>query len=246
MAHFRTGLLLAVFGAVLCCVCGCAGSDSGAVVDVADFEQPEAGSFEYRLCIGDKVRVMFQLDDTLDYTAPVSPAGTIGVPSGGEVAAAGRTVEEVRSDLETMMAELLLDPSASVVLESVSERLVYVLGEVKSPGSVTIPGGIRLSMALAEAGGILSSGKPSSVMVVRTTGVPEAVAIKVDVSKLLSGDDLSQDLPLEPYDVVFVPKSVIGKVDEFVDLFFNKIVPAQIFYLRGYDMAQKNPYNAYQ
>jgi hypothetical protein len=36
---------------------------------------------------------------------------------------------------------------------------------------------------------------------------------------------------------VYVPKSVIGQVDEFVDLFMNRIAPAQLFYLRGYDMA---------
>jgi protein involved in polysaccharide export with SLBB domain len=246
MAEIRTGLLLAVVGATLCCVCGCAGTDGGVAVDLADYEQPAVDSTEYRLRIGDSVRIMFQADRTLDYDAPVSPAGTIGVPSGGEVAAAGRTAEEVRGDIEVMMAELLLDPRASVVLSSVREQPVYVLGEVKSPGAVSGADVISLSMALAEAGGMLSSGKPSSVMVVRTSGVAEAVAIKVDVSKFLSGRDLSQDLPLEPYDIVFVPKSVIGKVNEFVDLFFTSIAPAQLFYLRGYDIAKRRPLNLYQ
>lgn len=246
MAQIRTGLLLAVVGAALCCVCGCAGTDGGAAVDLADYEQPAVDFTEYRLRIGDSVRIMFQADRTLDYDAPVSPAGTIGVPTGGEVAAAGRTVEEVRGDIEVTMAELLLDPRASVVLASVAEQPVYVLGEVKSPGAVSGAGVISLSMALAEAGGMLSSGKPSSVMVVRTSGVPEAVAIKVDVSKFLSGRDLSQDLPLEPYDVVFVPKSVIGKVNEFVDLFFTSIAPAQLFYLRGYDIANRGTAIFYQ
>lgn len=245
MAHSRTGLLLAVFGAVLCCVCGCAGTDGGATVDVADYERPAVDPGGYRLRIGDSVLVVFQGDRTLDYVVPISPAGTIGVPSGGEVLAAGRTVEEVRVDVEAVMAELLLDPRASIVLETVGEQPVYVLGEVHAPGAVSSPGMMTVSMALAEAGGMLSSGKPSSVMVVRTTGVPEAVAIRVDVSKVLSGGDLSQDLPLEPYDVVFVPKSVIGKVGEFVDLFFTSIAPAQLFYLRGYDIAKKKPLSLY-
>ncbi|MFH1690542.1 MAG: polysaccharide biosynthesis/export family protein [Candidatus Eisenbacteria bacterium] len=246
MAQIRTGLLAVVLGAALCCVCGCAGTDGGGVVDVADYEQPVVDSTEYRLRTGDSVRIIFQTDRSLDYEAPVSPAGTIGVPSGGEVAAAGRTVEEVRRDIEVMMAELLLDPRASVVLDSVAEQPVYVLGEVKSPGAVSGRGTMSLSMALAEAGGPLSSGKLSSVMVVRTSGVPSAVAIKVDVSKFLSGRDLAQDLPLEPYDVVFVPKSVIGKVNEFVELFFTQIAPAQLFYLRGYDIANRKPLSLYQ
>lgn len=246
MVHFRTGLLLTAVGAALCCACGCASTGGDTVVDVADYEPPVADSMEYRLRVGDEVRITFQSDRTLDYSAPVSPAGTIGVPSGGEIAAAGRTVEEVRAGLETAMAELLLDPRSSVVLESIADQPVYVLGEVHSPGAVKGVGAISVSMALAEAGGMLSTGKPSSIMVVRTSGVEEAVAIKVDVSKVLSGEDLTYDLALEPYDVVFVPKSAIGKVGEFVDLFFTQIAPAQLFYLRGYDIANRKPLSVYQ
>ena len=244
MLQTRAGLLLAVVGAALCCMSGCAGS--GGAVDAADYEQPVPHSTAYRLRIGDEVRVVFQADRTLDYDTPVSPAGTITVPSGGEVPADGRTVDEVRVDIETAMTRLLVDPRASVVLIDVAEQPVYVLGEVKGPGAVKSAGVIRLSMALAEAGGMLSGGKPSSVMIIRTTGVPEAVAIKVDMTEVLSGRDMTQDLLLEPFDVVFVPKSVIGKVNEFVDLFFNQIAPAQLFYLRGYDILERRPLSLYQ
>ena len=246
MAQTKAGLLLTLVGAALCCVGGCAGTGGDGVVDVADFEQPTAESAAYQLRLGDELTVRFQSDRTLDYSAPVSPAGTVSVPSGGEVAAAGRTIDEVRGEIETRMAELLVDPTASVVLTRVAEQPVYVLGEVKRPGSITGAGTIRVSMALAQAGGMLRTGKASSVMVIRTTGVSEATAIRLDVSKVLSGRDMSQDLALEPYDVVYVPKSVIGKVDDFVDLFFGQIAPAQLFYLRGYDIAARTPLKLYQ
>jgi len=257
MAKSRAGLLLTLVGAALCCVGGCAGTDGDGMVDVAELEQREAVAVSdgdqpaavpaaYRLHQGDELTIMFPADRTLDYTVPVSPAGTLTVPSGGEVIAAGRTIEEVQAEIEVKMAELLLDPRASIVLSRVAEQPVYVLGEVKDPGAVTSTGTIRLSMALAEAGGILSSGQPSSVMIIRTTGVAEATAIKVDFAGVLSGGDLSQDLTLEPYDVVFVPQSIIGKVNEFVDLFFNQIAPAQLFYLRGYDILNKEPLRYYQ
>jgi polysaccharide export outer membrane protein len=257
MAQSRAGLLLTLVGAVLCCIAGCAGTGGDEVVEVADFEQlaavdvsggeqPAAVAAAYQLHQGDELTIRFPADRTLDYTAPISPAGTLTVPSGGEVVAAGRTIEEVRAEIEVKMADLLLDPRASIVLSSVAEQPVYVLGEVKDPGAVMSTGAIRLSMAVAEAGGILSSGQPSSVMIIRTTGVEEATAIKVDLAQVLSGGDLSQDLTLEPYDVVFVPQSIIGKIDEFVDLFFNQIAPAQLFYLRGYDIVNKAPLRYYQ
>ena len=250
MAQSRAGLLLTLVGAALCCISGCAGTDSAGggdvVVDVAGFEEPAAEPARYRLRLCDEVSVMFQSDRTLDYVTPVSPAGTITVPSGGEVIAAGRTIAEVRADVEARMAGFLVDPTASVLLSRVAEQPVYVLGEVGKPGLIENAGAIRVSMALAQAGGILPSGQPSSVMVVRTTGVTEATAIKVDVAGVLSGRDLSQDLTLEPFDVVFVPQSIIGKVDEFVELFFNRIAPAQIFYLRGYNIANKGPLTQYE
>ena len=246
MARIRAGLLLTLVGAALCCAGGCASTDGGAVVHLADYEQPETDTAHYHLEIGDVVKVVFQGDRSLDYEAPVSPAGTIGLPSGDEVVARGRTVEEVRTAVEEAMTVMLVDPRAALVLVRVGEQPVYVLGEVTRPGAVESSGVITVSMALAQAGGLLSSGKTSSVMVVRTTGVPEAVAIQVDVTKALSGRDLSHDLPLEPYDVVFVPKSVIGRVNEFVDVFFNQIAPAQLFYLRGYDIAKRRPLNLYQ
>lgn len=257
MAKSRAGLLLILVGAALCCVCGCAGTGGDTLVEVSDLEQPAAVAVSdgeqpavvpaaYRLHQGDELTIMFPADRTLDYTAPVSPAGTVAVPSGGEVIAAGRTIEEVQTEIEVKMAELLLDPRASIVLSSVAEQPVYVLGEVKDPGAVMSTGTMRLSMAVAQAGGILSSGQPSSVMIIRTTGVEEATAIKVDLGQVLSGGDLSQDLVLEPYDVVFVPQSIIGKVNEFVDLFFNQIAPAQLFYLRGYDILNKEPLRYYQ
>ena len=246
MTQSRAGLLLSLVGAALCCVVGCAGTDGGGFVYVDDFEQPAAESAAYRLRLGDSLSIMFQADRTLDYIAPISPAGTITVPSGDEIVAVGRTAEEIQVEIEERMTDLLLDPRASVVLQNVAEQPVYVLGEVKRPGLVAGAGTIRVSMALAEAGGILLSGRPSSVMVVRTSGVAEATAIRVDVSEVWSGGDLSQDLILEPYDVVYVPTSVIGKVDGFVELFFNKIAPAQLFYLRGYDMATKSPLRLYE
>ncbi len=256
MAQSRAGLLLILIGVALCCVGGCAGTGGDDVVDVADAEEPAVDVTDaeepaavpaaYRLREGDELTVRFPADRSLDYTAPVSPAGTLTVPSGGEVIAAGRTIGEVRAEVEVKMADLLVDPRTSIVLSKVAEQPVYVLGEVAKPGSITNRGAIRLSMALAQAGGILSSGQPSSVMVVRTTGVPEATAIKIDVAQVLSGRDLSQDLILEPYDVVFVPQSIIGKIDEFVDLFFNQIAPAQLFYLRGYDILNKEPLRYYE
>ena len=245
MSLMRAGLLLTFAGVVLCCAGGCAGGGD-VEVDAPAPEEREAQPLGYLLRIGDELSISFPTDPDLDYITPVSPSGTMTTPLGDEIVAAGRTVAEVKLRLEEHMSNYLRDPTASVVLSSVADQPVYVLGEVNNPGAVYNPGRISVVMALAQAGGLLSTGKPSSVMVVRTTGVEEAVSFKVDVTKVLSGGDMSVDMELLPYDIVFVPKSVIGKVGEFVDLFFSQLAPAQLFYLRGYDILNRGPVQIYQ
>jgi protein involved in polysaccharide export with SLBB domain len=250
MSLCRTGLLAFLTLVSLWAVVGCAGTAShesdaffATPATTAETRQPES----YRLRVGDRLGVIFLTDQTLSFDALISPTGTIALPSGDEIPAAGLTVGEVRQSVQDRMSEFLLDSTASVTITELAEQLVYVLGEVKTPGAIMMPNGrISVGMAIAQAGGLLSTGRPSSVMVVRSTGLEEPAALRVDVTKLLSSRDLSQDVELQPYDIVYVPKSVIGKVDEFVDLFFNRIAPAQLFYLRGYDIVNRKPYQSYE
>jgi polysaccharide export outer membrane protein len=155
----------------------------------------------------------------------------------GEIRAAGLTVGDLAARVAEEMAPYLFDPRASILIRDLERRYIFVIGEVGRPGRIESWHDMTISAALAEAGGFEPSGKPSSVMVVRTTGVEEPIAFRVDVTKILSARDMSQDVMLRDNDVVYVPKSVIGQVDEFVDLFIESIAPVQLFYLRGYDMA---------
>lgn len=215
---------------------GCASRPGPAV------EEPAVGTREvseapaYRLRVGDTVRIRFLSASEMDYETPVTPSGTVTVAGGGEVVAAGKTVEELGAAIEQEVSGFLLDPSVSIVVTDLETQPVYVIGEVARPGSYTSVSTMTVLGALSRAGGVLPSGKPSSIMIVRTAGVEEPIALKVDISKALSGRDLSEDIELLPNDVVYAPRSVIGSVGRFVDLFFDKIAPAQLFYLRGYEM----------
>ncbi len=216
------------------CASGPQRDDAEPVSDVV-FEGPRQP--DYRLRPGDLIEVSFPADPGASYTTPITPSGTVTLPMVGEVVAAGSTATELAGVISEQMSPYLIDPSVSVMLKEIALQPVFVIGEVGKPGRVTAAEVLTVSMALAEAGGVKSTGRPSSVVVVRTYGVDRAEAFKVDVTKVLSGRDLSEDMRLRPNDVVYVPKSVIGKIDEFVELFFNNIAPTQLFYLRGYDMA---------
>jgi polysaccharide export outer membrane protein len=236
--HTLRRLLVALLAVLAALAWGCARKDVTPIEDVLRDEELAAEQEPaYRLRPGDQLTIEFAADKALTYQTPVTPSGTVVLPMGGEVPAEGLTTDELARGIAEAMSTYLLDPRASVLIREVHRWSVYVIGEVKGPGRIESTGEITVSAALASAGGIQSWGKPSSVMVVRTTGVDEPLAFKVDVTKILSARDMSQDVLLRENDVVYVPKSVIGQVDNFIDLFITSIAPAQIFYLRGYDMS---------
>ena len=236
---FRNTLLLPVLlgVALIACLSGCAsqGTPVSSGGDGGFTAVTQSGP--YRLRVGDTIEVNFLTDSTLDFSGPVMPSGSLSVPLVGELPAAGRTVMELSEDLESRLSPYLVDTTVTVIVAAIASQPIFVIGEVDKPGRIESSGEMTVTRALAAAGGLLSTGRPSSVMVIRTSGVAEPEAHKVDVTKILSGRDMSEDLVLAPNDVVYVPKSVIGKVGEFVDLFFDNIAPAQMFYLRGWQIA---------
>jgi protein involved in polysaccharide export with SLBB domain len=226
---------LALLGAVLFAVAGC--GPSPRIQSLPAAAEPRASSApSYRLRPGDTINIDFMTDRSLRFETPLTPVGTVTIPLAGDIQAAGKTVDELARDIEKSMSLYLLDPGVSVVMVRVGAQPVFVLGEVSKPGRVDSPEPLTVSRAVASAGGLLPTAQAGSVMVVRTTGVETPTAYKVDLASALSAQDLAQDIDLLSNDVVYVPKSIIGDVGTFVSLFFNNIIPAQLFYLNGYDM----------
>jgi len=54
------------------------------------------------------------------------------------------------------------------------------------------------------------------------------MSTNVDLRKVLDGSDLSQDIQLIPYDIVYVPKSNIANVNKFVSEYINQLIPSRV------------------
>ncbi|MFQ5828904.1 MAG: SLBB domain-containing protein [Candidatus Methylomirabilia bacterium] len=102
------------------------------------------------------------------------------------------------------------------------ENQVFVLGEVKNPGAYRFRPNMRLSQALALAGGIKNSAALSSARVIRAdlsnpaADLSNLQALEVDFESVINGRDHTQDLPLHTNDVVVVPRNAIGNWNAFL------------------------------
>jgi hypothetical protein len=63
------------------------------------------------------------------------------------------------------------------------------------------------------------------VLVLRKTGVPHPMAIFLDLGSDARGES-ANDFPLRPYDIVIVPMTGIGQVDQFLDQYLYQLIPA--------------------
>jgi polysaccharide export outer membrane protein len=122
----------------------------------------------YRLGAGDRLQVVVFGHPDVSGQFDVDGAGNITFPLLGQVEAAGRTVEDLRAEIETNLnRDYLVNPSVTV--EVLNYRPFFILGQVNEPGSYAYQAGMTVRQAVALAGGYTRRASTSGIQVVRQT-----------------------------------------------------------------------------
>ena len=119
----------------------------------------------------------------------------------------------------------LRQAAITVIVKGFAGQRVYVDGEVGTPQMVNIAGNLSAMQAVASAGGFKPSARKGEVLVIRRSGTTQPVVIPVNLDAAISGEDTGQDILLQPYDVVYVPKTAIAEVNQFIDQYFRQNIP---------------------
>jgi protein involved in polysaccharide export with SLBB domain len=173
---------------------------------------------------GDVVDVKFYYTPEMNETQTIRPDGKISLQLLGDVEVSGKTPEQVRQELIAVYAKHLKEPDVVVILRTMNERRVYVAGEVARPGAIALPGSLTALEAVMEAGGFLAnSAKTKNVIIIRRRG-DTWHGRTIDLSGPLKGGDITL-AELAPRDIVYVPRTAISKVDQWVDQHINKLIP---------------------
>lgn len=191
--------------------------------------QGEPSETEYLLQTGDELAISLYYHPELNTKTVIRPDGLITLQLIGDVKVKGLSSSKAQQIIREKYAKILRDPEVTVAVASYSHQ-VYVGGEVSTPQMVNLGSGKTALQAIFAAGGFKNTAEMRSVLVLRNIGQPGFRVIKVDLMKLfLSKRLVKNDLQLQPNDVVYVPKTLIGKVDQFVDQYMNQIVPSEVF-----------------
>src|ERR1044072_8598749 len=96
----------------------------------------------------------------------ISPSGRISISLiPGGVFVNGKTVEEVAEIITKKYDEFIIDPQVTVSLDKASSYRYSVIGDVGQPGIRLMSHRMTVTEAIAEAGGVLSTGDRSKVYV---------------------------------------------------------------------------------
>ena len=161
---------------------------------------------------------------TLSNKYTVETDGTFTFPLVGRVKAAGKTLRDFEGELKRLLADgYFKDPQLSVAVDEYRSQRIFVVGEVRQPGTVALAGGMTLIEVLARAGSLLPTAS-GEVLVVRHgekadgPRLPDAGAsdvIRVSIKELEAGGRV-QNVPLRDGDTIFVPQAafvyVFGQV----------------------------------
>jgi len=203
----------------------------------------EAQNARYRLRDGDVLKISFKYERDLDQkTVLVLPDGYISPEGlGRTVKASGRTVDELIQALTSEYAKDYRDPDLSVVILEVALPEVYVLGMVKQPGKYRMPAnGSSVISAVASAGGFLPDAKKSDVVLMRATDDGFLLkSIDLDHMEHMGLQDMSV-FDLQPYDVIFVPRSSLGDFKYYTDAIFGSALNISRFFWDLYAIANMN------
>lgn len=105
----------------------------------------------YTLGSGDNLRIDVFGDESMSGERQIAGDGTLTLPLIGRTEAAGLTTHELKEKLESQLTEYMRDPRVTV--QMLTYRPVYIVGEIKKPGSYSYVDGMTVLNAVAIAGG---------------------------------------------------------------------------------------------
>ena len=157
---------------------------------------------------GDTLQVFVWRNPELTTTIPVRPDGKISTPLVEDMVAVGKTPSQLARDMEKVLAEFIRSPKVNVIVSQPVSALsqIQIIGQVAKPQSIPYREGIKVLDAVLAVGGLGQFAAGNRAKIVRSVNHKKQ-EIRVKLDDLTNKGDMSQNLALQPGDVLVVPES---------------------------------------
>ena len=160
---------------------------------------------EYVIGPDDILAVNVWKETEISRSVPVRPDGKISLPLIGDLPASGRTPVQLQRDIKQQLLAYLSNPEVTVVVQEVKSHKFNIVGEVQKPGSYVMSGPMTVLDAIAVAGGLRDFATETRIYVLRATNTGSPIRLPFNYKRIIKGNDLRQNVELEPRDTIVVP-----------------------------------------
>ncbi|QIE55867.1 polysaccharide export protein [Pikeienuella piscinae] len=180
----------------------------------ASAQEAETEVDVYRFSPGDSVEVTVLEDPSLNRQVLILPDGRISLPIAGTVMAMGSTPDQLAAKIRGRLSSVFVTPPTVTVsaiglaqsaIEEENPEVIYVLGEVRSPGAFAFKKPMNVAQTLALAGGPGPFAARSRIQIHRMVDGVETVEI-FDYESLEDGDSAVIGPVLADGDIIVVPE----------------------------------------
>jgi len=180
---------------------------------------------DYKLTRGDEIDMRFVYTPELNSTVTVRPDGKISAPLIGDVKVAGMSTAQLSDLLKKSYADQVKRPDIAINVRGFANQRIFIGGEVVHAGAQPLSGSVGVLQAIMLAEGLKETARTKEVVIVRRGENDERTVFSVNLDDIINGSDTSQDIELQAYDVVLVPRSGIANVNVWVDQYIRKNIP---------------------
>jgi len=171
-----------------------------APLDAADVSE------DYRLQAGDDIEIFVWQNPDISRTLTIQNNGEISYILMENIMAAGLTRGELAAKITEKLSSYIETPKVSVIVKKFIRRQVYVIGQIKKPGTYPLKKDMRLLELIALSGSFSDTAKENNLEIIRGDKI-----IKVNASKIMRRE--TDDIILEAGDVINVPRTALSNTN---------------------------------
>ena len=170
----------------------------------------------YGLRMGDVLVLTFPFLEEFNQTVSVLPDGYVALRGIDPVWVAGMTIKDASQAIRDGYLKILKDPVVTIEIEKFELPYFVAHGEFTQPGKYDLRGPTTVAEGVAIAGGLTRQAHHSQVLLFRKASDRWTEVREVNLKKMMSRKNLTEDLYLRPGDMLFVSRKFISKVTEMI------------------------------
>lgn len=172
----------------------------------------------YTLGPNDVVTVTVQRHPEVSGKYTINMEGKIQYEFVGDVYISGMTKDQATVAIAKRLEKYIINPDVTVVITEYNSKVVYVIGEVGTPGKVFMRGDtitVREALLSANLPELTAATDNATLFTPSASG--KVVIKKVNVYALLYKGDLRQNYVMNPGDTLYLPATLWAKVARFIN-----------------------------